>query len=58
MSIAEEIASPRVRWDLSALFKGMDDPKVEVTWRKLMSDADAYAAKYRGRISAQDLSAS
>jgi oligoendopeptidase F len=57
MSAPEEIAPPKVRWDLSALFSGMDDPRIEETWRTAMRRADAFAETYRGKIEAADLDA-
>ncbi len=47
---APELAFPQVRWDLSALFSGLDDPKVPATWTQAHADADAFAAKYRGKL--------
>src|SRR5258708_4918602 len=58
MSTLQEIAPPKVRWDLSALFASMDDPRIEASWTKLMVDCDAFAEKYRGKINPADLSAS
>lgn len=49
---------PQVRWDLSALFESPSDPKIDETWRQAHARADAMSAKYRGRISAPDLTAS
>lgn len=54
---AEPLSPPNVRWDLSALFSGMDDPRIEQTWETAMAQADAVAAKYRGKIDADDLDA-
>ena len=51
MGMTQEIAPPKVRWDLSALFSGTDDPKIEQTWGRLMTDADAFASRYRGKRS-------
>lgn len=47
---------PKVRWDLSALFSGLDDPKIEQTWQAASEKAEAIAAKYRGKIDSPDLS--
>jgi len=54
---AAEIAPPKVRWDLSALFSGIDDPKIEETWRVGLERADAFAVNYRGKIDSPDLDA-
>lgn len=57
MSATQELAPPQVRWDLSALFSGMDDPRIEETWNTAMRRADTFAEKYRGKIDAPDLDA-
>jgi oligoendopeptidase F len=57
MSAPAAPAPPQVRWDLSALFSGIDDPKIEATWTQSHAMADAFAEKYRGRIEASDLTA-
>lgn len=57
MSATNDIAPPQVRWDLSALFSGMDDPKIEATWQTAMERADAFAATYRGKIDSPELDA-
>jgi oligoendopeptidase F len=51
-------APPQVRWDLSDLFSGIDDPRIESTWTQSHAAADAFAAKYRGKIESSDLTAS
>jgi oligoendopeptidase F len=57
MSAVASADTPQVRWDLSHLYFGVDDPAVEQTWNSLMQRADAFAAKYRGTINAANLSA-
>lgn len=57
MSAAQEIAPPKVRWDLSVLFSGLDDPKIEQVWQKAHADADAFDARYRGKIDSDNLDA-
>lgn len=57
MSATHEAAPPAVRWDLSALFDGIDDPKIERSWNRAMERAAAFEAKYRGRIDAPGLTA-
>lgn len=54
---ATAIPTPSARWDLSALFSSLEDPKIEQTWNKLNADADAFAARYRGKIEAANLDA-
>ncbi|HZH97728.1 MAG TPA: M3 family metallopeptidase, partial [Fimbriimonadaceae bacterium] len=52
------VSAPAVpRWDLSALFGGMDDPRIEETWVRCMEKAAAFAERYRGKINSPDLSA-
>ena len=48
---------PTVRWDLSALFSGIDDPKIEETWQIGTERAAAFAEKFRGKIDSPDLTA-
>ena len=59
-TVAPELESPKVRWDLSALYSGLDDPKVAQTWSQAHSAADAFASQYRdkiGDLNATDLAA-
>lgn len=44
-------AYPQVRWDLSALFSGIEDPRIEKTVKDLHSRADSFAEKYKNKIS-------
>ena len=48
---------PKVRWDLTALFSGIDDPKIEATWQTANERAEAFASEYRGKIQSSDLTA-
>src|SRR5438270_159315 len=57
MSTTQEIAPPKVRWDLSALFSGIDDPRIPETWTRLMAASDDFASRYRGKIETPDLTA-
>lgn len=57
MPAAQEVAPPRVRWDLSALFTSPDDPRIEESWKRAHERADAFAQRYRGRIDNQSLTA-
>lgn len=52
MSIAAE---PAVRWDLSALFSGTNDPKIEATWADLLARAKKFESQFRGKIDSPDL---
>jgi oligoendopeptidase F len=55
MSLTQDLQPPKVRWNLTALFSGIDDPKIEETWRSALEKADQFAANYRGRIDSPDL---
>jgi oligoendopeptidase F len=57
MAATHEIAPPKVRWDLSALFDSPDDPRIEESWRVAHQRAEAFAEKYRGKIDTPSLSA-
>ncbi|MFN8139254.1 MAG: M3 family oligoendopeptidase [Fimbriimonadales bacterium] len=46
------------RWDLSALFSGLDDPNIEKTLNQVEATAKSFAQKYKGKISSGNLSAS
>ncbi len=48
---------PQVRWDLSALFSGVDDPKIEASIAALHQQADRFAESYRDRINTSQVSA-
>lgn len=48
---------PQIRWDLSSLFSGLDDPRIDEAWKDLHARADAFAAKYRGKVASPDLTA-
>ena len=51
-SLAADAASAKgVRWDLSDLFAGPDDPRIQASLTSLDADAQAFAAHYRGTIS-------
>jgi oligoendopeptidase F len=45
-----------VRWDLSALFSSPDDAKIAQSWADSNRRADAFDAKWRGRIKTGQLS--
>lgn len=57
MSASATSTTPPVRWDLSALFSGIDDPKIEANWTSVHAMADAFAEKYRDQIDTPDLTA-
>lgn len=55
MSVSAALPPVDARWDLSVLFNGLDDPKIEQTWAEAFARAEAFEAKYRGRIDCDDL---
>ena len=57
MNSSAQLETPKVRWDLSALFSGLDDPKIEQTWEVATQRAAEFAEKYRGKIDSADLTA-
>lgn len=57
MSATAELPPPTVRWDLSALFSSIDDPKIEKTWQQGIERAKAFEERYRGKIESPDLTA-
>lgn len=57
MSATAEVNTPKVRWDLSALFSGLEDPKIEETWVIANQRAEAFAEAYRGKINSPELDA-
>lgn len=46
-----------VRWDLSSLYSGMDDPNIEKALKAQLKRAQEFAAKYRGAINSPDVTA-
>jgi oligoendopeptidase F len=44
----------RVRWDLTDLFKGPDDPGIEVSLARELERAEAFEARYRGKVATLD----
>ncbi|MBS1706498.1 MAG: M3 family oligoendopeptidase [Armatimonadetes bacterium] len=58
MAVApQELESPKVHWDLSALFSGIDDPRIDQSWELAHQRADEVIRKYRGQIESEALSA-
>lgn len=54
---SSEVTSTPVSWDLSALFSGPEDPKVEASWIEAHALADKFAETYRDKINSADLTA-
>jgi oligoendopeptidase F len=44
-------------WDLSDLYSGMDDPKIELDIEEIKSCAKSFEKKYRNKINSEDLDA-
>lgn len=57
MTVTEERSATPVRWDLTALFTGIDDPRIEKSWQDAHTRADRFAQAYRGKIDNPDLTA-
>lgn len=55
MAASPTLPKPTASWDLSDLFSSIDDPKIESSWSEAMRRAEAFEAKYRGRIDTPDL---
>jgi oligoendopeptidase F len=55
MSSALDISTPNIRWDLTTLYKGLDDPAIEATWKGVNDAADRFAEAYRNKIESSDL---
>ena len=45
-----DVAATGVKWDLSALFSSIEDPKIDETWARVNEAADAFATTYRGMV--------
>ncbi len=56
MSTVEAADAP-VRWDLSALFSGPNDPEIDRVWREAMESARSFAKRYRGKIASGQIDA-
>src|SRR5450432_1555409 len=48
--VQEATGAENVLWDLSDLYKGMDDPAIERDFTESQSKAEAFAARYRGKV--------
>lgn len=49
MSADADLAFPNVRWDLTALYASIDDPKIEETWAEVDTRSEKFGAEYRGK---------
>ncbi|CAN5657483.1 M3 family oligoendopeptidase [soil metagenome] len=52
--MSEKLAPPAVRWDLSALASGLDDPRLEQDWKTAEDGTERFAADYRGKVAELD----
>lgn len=50
MTEAKPSESPKVRWDLSALFSGIEDPRLDEAWNAAEARAERFDAAYRGKV--------
>lgn len=57
MAVTQVAAAPLPAWDLSALYTGIEDPRVRGDMEAQVERAGRFAATYRGRIDAPDLTA-
>ncbi|MCG9895030.1 MAG: M3 family oligoendopeptidase [Fimbriimonadaceae bacterium] len=46
-----------ISWDLTSLFSGLDDPKIEATWEEVDRLITAFEADYRGKVGSGSLTA-
>lgn len=53
----ERTGAEEVRWDLSDLYAGVDDPQIERDMAQTDARADSFAATYRGRVLSLDAEA-
>ncbi len=52
-----ETGAEEVRWDLSDLYEGADDPRLEEDKKKIEKHAEKFAKKYRGQVAELDAGA-
>ena len=44
-----------IQWDLSELYVGPDDPRIEADLAEARGQAEAFARKYRGKLAGKQL---
>jgi oligoendopeptidase F len=54
MPVSDSAAVP-VRWDLTTLYDGLDDPRIEKLWGSAISRAADFDARFRGKINCEDI---
>lgn len=57
MATATTLPIPQVRWDLSALFDSIEDPRIEASWQTAQARAEKFEQTYRGKINSPSLTA-
>src|SRR5581483_8778044 len=50
MSLSPGTSTPTMTWDLSDLFAGPDDPRIDQELNQAIKDSEAFGTKYRGTI--------
>lgn len=50
MSNRKKAAADHVRWDLSCLYKGLDDPQIETDLAAVIAMTEDFRAKYQGNL--------
>jgi oligoendopeptidase F len=50
MSASDAGPAAGVRWDLSDLYQGPDDPQIDLDLERALADAQAFEGSYRGRV--------
>jgi len=48
--VQEATGAENVLWDLSELYKGIDDPAIERDLKDVLATADQFAERYRGKV--------
>src|SRR5260221_582217 len=48
--VQEATGAENVLWDLSELYKGIDDPAIERDLKDILATADQFAERYRGKV--------
>src|SRR5712692_2081359 len=50
MTVTSTTSAPATTWDLSDLFDGPDDPRIDAALKQGIAEAEAFATRYRGTI--------
>lgn len=56
-ALEKKTGAEDVLWDLSIFYAGTDDPAIQADLDNVQTQADAFAAKYRGQVAALDAEA-